>query len=188
MIQIGDTIRFLDSVGGGRVTRIDASRRLVYVEDEDGFEIPTPKSQCVVITPHETHTLSAVHAPSQYTIETKQKADNQSVPARLLRANGKKESKQEDLVEVDLHIEKLVRAWQEMQPIEILNYQLTIFRKTMRENLRYRGRRLVFIHGRGKGVLKNAICRALEQDFPQCTYHDASFAQYEFGALMVIIP
>ncbi len=191
MIQIGDTIRFLDSVGGGKVTRINKARKVVYVEDEDGFEIPTAESQCVVIQQHEVKTLNAVHGPSLHTLEVKQAADNGStsaIPARQLRGNGKKEAKKEDILEVDLHIEKLVRVWHEMQPIEILNYQLTIFRKTMRDNLRYRGRKIVFIHGRGKGVLKNAICQALDHDFPQCTYHDASFAQYEFGALMVIIP
>ena len=44
-LHIGDEVRFLDSVGGGRITRIDAIRKLVYVEDADGFEIPTPISQ-----------------------------------------------------------------------------------------------------------------------------------------------
>ena len=46
-IKIGDTVRFLDAVGGGRVTRI--SDKMIYVEDADGFETPALARDCVVI-------------------------------------------------------------------------------------------------------------------------------------------
>ncbi|MBP1677327.1 MAG: hypothetical protein H6Q20_1886 [Bacteroidetes bacterium] len=49
MIKPGDTVRFLNAVGGGKVTRIDSKSGLVYVEDADGFEIPTMEKDCVVI-------------------------------------------------------------------------------------------------------------------------------------------
>lgn len=38
MAQKGDKVRFLNSVGGGVVTRIEGN--IAYVEDEDGFETP----------------------------------------------------------------------------------------------------------------------------------------------------
>lgn len=43
----GDKVRFLNAVGGGTITHIEGST--VYVEDEDGFEIPTPANEVVVI-------------------------------------------------------------------------------------------------------------------------------------------
>lgn len=46
-IERGDRIRFLDEVGGGIVTRVEGN--LVYIEDEDGFEIPMPIFEVVVI-------------------------------------------------------------------------------------------------------------------------------------------
>ena len=49
MIKKGDTVRFLNAVGGGKVTRIDEKQNLVYVEDTDGFEIPALARECVVI-------------------------------------------------------------------------------------------------------------------------------------------
>ena len=59
-IHIGDEVRFLDSVGGGKVSRIDTKSQLVYVEDEDGFELPTPLSQIVPIATGEpAHIASA---------------------------------------------------------------------------------------------------------------------------------
>jgi hypothetical protein len=46
-IENGDRIRFLNEVGGGLVTRIEGS--LVFVEDEDGFEVPVSASEVVVV-------------------------------------------------------------------------------------------------------------------------------------------
>ena len=46
-VEIGDRIRFLDEVGGGIVTRVEGN--LVFIEDEDGFEIPMPIFEVVVI-------------------------------------------------------------------------------------------------------------------------------------------
>lgn len=45
--DIGDKVRFLNTTGGGKVVRIDG--KLVYVEDEDGFEIPVLESEVVLI-------------------------------------------------------------------------------------------------------------------------------------------
>ncbi|MFZ4582710.1 MAG: DUF2027 domain-containing protein, partial [Paludibacter sp.] len=45
----GDTVRFLNAVGGGTITRIDDKNNIVYVEDQDGFEIPTQMRDVVVI-------------------------------------------------------------------------------------------------------------------------------------------
>lgn len=46
-LNIGDKVRFLNSVGGGIVCRID--RDMAYVEDNDGFEIPVLIRECVVV-------------------------------------------------------------------------------------------------------------------------------------------
>ncbi len=48
MAKIGDTVRFLNSVGGGKITRIDG--RIAYV-DEDGFETPVLLNEVVVVLP-----------------------------------------------------------------------------------------------------------------------------------------
>ena len=48
MAQVGDIVRYLDSVGGGTIVRIDG--QMAYV-DEDGFETPVLLKQCVVVTP-----------------------------------------------------------------------------------------------------------------------------------------
>lgn len=58
MAQIGDTVRFLNTTGGGKITRIDG--KIAYVE-EDGFETPVLLKDIVVVLPagHEPHTTGA---------------------------------------------------------------------------------------------------------------------------------
>lgn len=187
-IHIGDEVRFLDSVGGGRVARIDAARRLIYVEDEDGFEIPTPLSQ-VVVTAQVKQAAAAQKevSPTPRDMETKA-AGTAAIPSAIEhRAKGKKEAKKEDIMETDLHISAIADNWQQMERGEMLHMQMEVFRRTMRDNIRYKGKKIVFIHGRGEGILKAAIASELRQHYSSCEYQDASFAQYGFGATMVII-
>ena len=52
MAKIGDRVRFLNSVGGGIIKRIEGN--IAYVDD-DGFETPTLLRECVVVaSPQET--------------------------------------------------------------------------------------------------------------------------------------
>ena len=47
MAQVNDIVRFLNQMGGGRITRIVDN--MAYVEDEDGFEQPALLRECVVV-------------------------------------------------------------------------------------------------------------------------------------------
>src|SRR5574344_2661529 len=47
-MQIGDKVRFLSETGGGKVAGFQG-KNIVLVEDEDGFEIPTPITDVVVV-------------------------------------------------------------------------------------------------------------------------------------------
>jgi len=46
-IRAGDTVKFLDDVGGGVVSRVKGN--IVFVEDSDGFEIPVQASNLVLV-------------------------------------------------------------------------------------------------------------------------------------------
>ncbi len=58
MAKIGDTVRFLNTTGGGKITKIDG--KIAYVE-EDGFETPVLLNEIVVVLPagHEPDTKGA---------------------------------------------------------------------------------------------------------------------------------
>ena len=46
-VNVGDIVRFLNAVGGGRVAKIQG--QVAYVVDEDGFETPVLLRECVVV-------------------------------------------------------------------------------------------------------------------------------------------
>ena len=47
-MKIGDKVRFLSEVGGGTISGFQGNK-IVLVEDEDGFEIPTPINDVVLV-------------------------------------------------------------------------------------------------------------------------------------------
>ncbi|MBQ8867739.1 MAG: DUF2027 domain-containing protein [Bacteroidaceae bacterium] len=91
------------------------------------------------------------------------------------------------VIEVDLHIHELLDNTSGMTNGEMLEYQLGVFRRTMEENRRRVGQKIVFIHGKGEGVLRRAIETELKTKYKNCTFQDASFREYGFGATMVTI-
>jgi dsDNA-specific endonuclease/ATPase MutS2 len=70
---------------------------------------------------------------------------------------------------------------------EMLNYQLDKFREVLNEYKNKREQRIIFIHGKGDGVLRKAILDELKRKYPAYTHQDASFKEYGFGATMVTV-
>lgn len=92
-----------------------------------------------------------------------------------------------DIIEIDLHIGSLLDDTKGMTNGEILNYQLDKFREVMEANKSKREQKIVFIHGKGDGVLRKAVLDELRRKYSNCRYQDASFQEYGFGATMVTI-
>jgi hypothetical protein len=93
----------------------------------------------------------------------------------------------QDIVEVDLHIGELLDDTRGMSNSEMLNYQLDKFREVMNQYKNKREQRIIFIHGKGDGVLRKAIIDELKRKYSTCRYQDASFQEYGFGATQVTI-
>ena len=53
-MNIGDTVRFLNDIGGGKVSAFRPGG-IILVEDEDGFDVPVREDEVVVI---ETNNLN----------------------------------------------------------------------------------------------------------------------------------
>ena len=113
---------------------------------------------------------------------TKKREDMQ--PAR--KPEGKK-PKDNGIVEVDLHAHELLDTTAGMGSGEILNYQLDVFRKTLDEYKNKKGQKIVFIHGKGDGVLRKAILQELKYKYNNYQSQDASFREYGFVSTMVTI-
>ncbi|WP_068473479.1 DUF2027 domain-containing protein [Saccharicrinis aurantiacus] len=57
-LNIGDKVRFLNEVGGGKVSRIEG-KDMVYVLDDDGFEVPALMTEVVLVERKTADTSSA---------------------------------------------------------------------------------------------------------------------------------
>lgn len=88
---------------------------------------------------------------------------------------------------VDLHIAELVDNTRGLSSADMLNLQVDKFCKVMDANLRNHGRKIVFIHGKGDGVLRAAIMKELNHRYKGHDVQDASFQEYGFGATQVKI-
>lgn len=104
-----------------------------------------------------------------------------------LKSRIEKKEKKDDILEIDLHIDKLLDDTTGMQPKDILDYQVSKFRQTMEAHKKEKGKRIVFIHGKGEGMLRKELWKRLTLEYPSCDKQDASFLRYGFGATMVTI-
>ena len=92
-----------------------------------------------------------------------------------------------EIIEVDLHINSLLDSTAGMSNSDMLGVQMDEFRRVMKDNAMRKGQKIVFIHGKGEGVLRKAIVDELHRKHKQCEVQDASFREYGFGATLVII-
>lgn len=114
-------------------------------------------------------------------MKEKNRQDDRPRRARIEKA------KKETVTEVDLHIDELLDTTAGMSNADILEYQLSKFNEVMNEHIHRKNHRIVFIHGKGDGVLRDAIVKELKKNYPKCFYQDASFREYGYGATMVTV-
>ena len=107
---------------------------------------------------------------------------------KVVANTSKKKSKTDDgTLVVDLHADEVLETTAGMNSADILHYQMDIFKKTMDENRKKKGQKIIFIHGKGEGVLRQALIHELNYRYKSCTYQDASFQEYGYGATQVTI-
>ena len=110
--------------------------------------------------------------------------------AKRYKVEYKKPAKQilnNDKIIVDLHSEELLDTTAGMSSADILEYQLDVFRRTLEQYKAQRGKKIIFIHGKGEGVLRHAIIHELNYKYKHYSYQDASFREYGYGATQITI-
>ncbi len=105
----------------------------------------------------------------------------------IVRPVKKRYSKTDDIIEADLHINELVDSTAGLSRADMLNLQIDEFRRIMDANLKHHGQKIVFIHGKGEGVLRQALLKELAHRYKGHDVCDASFREYGFGATQVTI-
>lgn len=92
-----------------------------------------------------------------------------------------------DKIVVDLHANVLLDTTAGMSSADILEYQLDVFRRILEQYKSQTGKKIIFIHGKGEGVLRQALVHELNYKYKRYSYQDASFREYGYGATQVTI-
>ena len=164
--------------------RIDAVKfyKLHTFQENDFFEQP---ALVHTIVENDRVAMSIDINPEQLKQKMMQKepADN----TRVVRQPIVKPVDKDAPVVVDLHAGELLDTTSGMNSADILNHQLDVFRKTIEQYRHKKGQRIVFIHGKGEGVLRAAIIHELNYRYKQYPHQDASFREYGYGATQITI-
>lgn len=82
--------------------------------------------------------------------------------------------------EVDLHLRSRQGG------AEAIDRQLARFRGEMNSAIRLQLPEIVFIHGVGSGRLREEIRTILTEEYPSCSFSDASFSRYGYGGATLV--
>lgn len=121
------------------------------------------------------------------TLETEMRRKKAIDRRPIARPIKKRHEKKNNIIEVDLHINELIDNTHGLSRSDMINLQIDEFRRVMEENLKNHGQKIVFIHGKGEGVLRQAILKELNYRYKGHDVCDASFREYGFGATQVTI-
>lgn len=90
---------------------------------------------------------------------------------------------------IDLHSYNLIDTTLGMSNKDMLDLQLAEVEKVMNQHRKPqdKGKEIIFIHGKGEGVLRKAVCDLIKHKYPRAEQRDASFQEYGFGATKVIV-
>ena len=119
--------------------------------------------------------------------QLKQQMMQKSADVRETAQPARRRDDKDAPVVVDLHANEVLETTAGMNSADILNYQLDVFRKTIEEYKNKKGQKIVFIHGKGEGVLRAAIIHELNYRYKQYPHQDASFREYGYGATQITI-
>lgn len=177
-IKIGSLVEILDDDFKGTVLKIHNDEAII--ETTDGFELSFPIKQLILIGDG-----NIIKQGSRFSdIEA---AKHTKITKNHHRVNTEKKSRKDEVIlEVDLHIEKLVKNFKHMSNFDILNIQVDTARGQLEFAIKNRIPKLVFIHGMGEGVLKTEL-EYLFGRYPEISFQEANYRKYGLGATEVYI-
>ena len=179
LYKLGDRVAVLDDVLKGTVIKID--RGVITVEIDEGFPMNYTEKELVLIRQDQAD-LSKYSDISNENMMHKS-VDNSPKKKSLFKSD--QIDKNQPIMEVDLHIGQLTSTTHGMDNYDMLNLQMTTAKQKLEYAIRNRIQKVVFIHGKGEGVLKKEL-EFLLKKYP-VDFYEASFQKYGLGATEVYI-
>ena len=176
--EIGDKVAVLDDNISGVVIKVQNDE--ISVETTDDFVMTFFVNELVKI--NNSNELSGFFSTQSLGSVLKDKEE----PKKRSFVKEKKSRKDEFVLEVDLHIEKLVPSKRGMSNYDILTFQMEHAKHKLDFAIKNRMPKVVFIHGVGEGVLKAELDFMLGR-YDTISFQDANYQKYGLGATEVYI-
>jgi len=174
--EIGQSIQVLDDNLDGVIVAIDIP--YITIETADGFSIRFRESE---IIPAISNSMKKelINVSRQKGLEKEPKAKPGSVRIKPKERNLPP-------MEVDLHIEKLVKSYRHMSNYDILTLQVDTAERQLLFAISKRIPKIVFIHGVGEGVLKDELYYLFNR-YEGIKFYSADYQKYGAGATEVYV-
>ena len=176
--EIGDKVAVLDDDISGVVIKVQNNE--ISVETTDNFVMTFYVNELVKI--NNSNELSGFFSTQSLGLVLKDKEE----PKKRSFVKEKRSRKDEFVLEVDLHIEKLVPSKRGMSNYDILTLQMETAKRQLDFAIKNRMPKVVFIHGVGEGVLKAELDFMLGR-YDTISFQDANYQKYGLGATEVYI-
>ena len=176
--EIGDKVAVLDDDISGVVIKVQNNE--ISLETTDKFVMTFFVNELVKI--NNSNELSGFFSTQSLGLVLKDKEE----PKKRSFVKEKRSRKDEFVLEVDLHIEKLVPSKRGMSNYDILTLQMETAKRQLDFAIKNRMPKVVFIHGVGEGVLKAELDFMLGR-YDTISFQDANYQKYGLGATEVYI-
>ena len=176
--EIGDKVAVLDDDISGVVIKVQNNE--ILVETTDKFLMTFFVNELIKI--NNSNELSGFFSTQSLGSVLKDKEE----PKKRSFVKEKRSRKDEFVLEVDLHIEKLVPSKRGMSNYDILTLQMETAKRQLDFAIKNRMPKVVFIHGVGEGVLKAELDFMLGR-YDNISFQDANYQKYGLGATEVYI-
>lgn len=176
--NVGDNVLVLDEDFSGVIKIIKDS--VITIETKDGFLLDFQSQELVKIKSDASMKSSLFANTNINTIISEKETPKRKQPTTKLK------ERYEPTMEVDLHINQLVKSPKGMTSHDMLTLQLDTARRQLEFAMVKRIQKIVFIHGVGEGVLKVEL-EYLFARYNNLKFYDANYQKYGVGATEVYI-
>ena len=176
--EIGDKVAVLDDDISGVVIKVQNNE--ISVETTDKLVMTFFVNELVKI--NNSNDLSGFFSIQSLGSVLRDKEE----PKKRSFIKEKRSRKDEFVLEIDLHIEKLVPSKRGMSNYDILTLQMETAKRQLDFAIKNRMPKMVFIHGVGEGVLKAELDFMLGR-YDNISFQDANYQKYGLGATEVYI-
>lgn len=174
--KVGDAVFAIDELIEGKVVGYKGTQ--VVVETKDGFELDFNESELIASSKTISKEIE-MSVPDPEVFNEKETSKKRTAPLF-------KKEKHIPVMEVDLHINQLVKSTRGMDNYDMLNLQIETAQRQLDFAIQKRFQRLVFIHGVGEGVLRQELEFLLKR-YDNIKFYDADYQKYGRGATEVYI-